>query len=93
MRMHTCVSFWLLLAWVLPVHAQRSSDKEGTLEQGIVATATGPADAKQQVLDLAKEWVAAEINTTRILFGVFWMTSSLPALEPSNHTTKKVSSS
>ena len=62
MRMHTCVSFWLLLAWVLPAHAQRSSDKKGTLEQGIVATAKGPADAKQQVLDLGKEWVAAEIK-------------------------------
>lgn len=62
MRMHTCVSFWLLLAWALPVHAQRSSDKKGSLDQGIVATAARLADAKQQVLDLEKEWVAAEIK-------------------------------
>src|SRR5208282_3212344 len=62
MRMHTCVSFWFLLAWVLPVQAQRSSDKEGTLEQGIVATATGPSDAKQQVLNLGEEWAAAEMK-------------------------------
>jgi ketosteroid isomerase-like protein len=62
MRMHTCVSFWLLVAWGLPVHAQQSSDKKGTLEQGIVTTATGPADAKQQLLDLGEEWVAAEMK-------------------------------
>ena len=41
-----------------------------------------PADAKQRVQDLGKEWAADEVNMTRLRFGIFLRTnSSLPMPE------------
>lgn len=56
MRKYPPLCFCLLLAWVLPAHAQQSSDKKQTNPRTLTQ------DARQEVLDLEKKWVEAEIK-------------------------------
>lgn len=56
MRKYHRACFCLLLAWVLPAHAQQPSDKKQTNPEPLTQ------DAKQEVLDLEKKWVEAEIK-------------------------------
>lgn len=56
MRKCPGVCFCFLLACVLPADAQQSSDKKQTNPNTLTQ------DAKQQVLNLEKEWVEAEIR-------------------------------
>jgi len=48
--------FCILLAWVLPAYTQQSSDKKQTNPETLTE------DAKQEVLDLEKKWVDAELK-------------------------------